>query len=235
VEPVADFRDRFDAEEWSSIYESKKKDAHSFVFYHGAELVQNVCLQQSRRGELWIDVGCGTGHGAANLSGRGLRVTGIDHDQNMVASASRRFPSLQFLTATADHLPFDDTSVDGVLATSVMGCLAVPGPFYREAHRVLRHRGTMILTFTNQSSLLLRFNRRLPTTEKYHLYTSSEIVKDLRRHGFELLRLCYYNFFLNLSARTIPPLSLALLLEGLGRFNWSRFLGRNFFVVARKM
>jgi ubiquinone/menaquinone biosynthesis C-methylase UbiE len=234
VKPVADFRDRFDAEEWSAVYESEKKDAKSFVFYHGAELVQNACLRQSRRGELWIDVGCGTGHVAANLCDRGLLVTGIDHDPNMVAFANRRFPALKFLTASADHLPFDNKSVDGVLATSVMGCLACPESFYQEAHRVLRHSGTMVLTFTNQSSWLLRMSGRLPATEKYHLYNSSEIAKDLRRHGFEVLQLCYYNFFLNFSNKTIPPVSLALGAECLGRFNWSRFLGRNFFVVAQK-
>lgn len=236
------FRDLFDPEEWSAVYDSGKADPSHFPFRHGSELAVEECLKRAKPDEFWVDVGSGTGDLAAELARGGLRVTGVDHDTRMVETASRRFADLtssgklRFVHSSAARLPFTDNSADGIIATSFMGCLDSPEPFYREASRILKANGKMVLTFTNRSSLLLRINGRLRITrgDSYHLYSGSETANELRRNDFEMIALRYYNFFLNPGKRIFPGIRFALFFERLGHLGWSSFLGRNFLVVVRK-
>lgn len=138
------FRDAFDPVEWSQVYDGSKTDPDHFPFWRSSELARDACLMRSRPGELWLDVGCGTGHLAAQLADGGLAVKGIDPDQNMIAFAKERFPALIFHAASADDLPFSSGEADGIVATSVMGCFSSAVPFFREANRVLCNNGTLI-------------------------------------------------------------------------------------------
>jgi ubiquinone/menaquinone biosynthesis C-methylase UbiE len=230
------YQNTFDAEAWGRIYDGPTPDAAQLVFRRGMEVALRACLNRSHPGELWLDVGCGTGHLAAKLGCHGLRMTGIDHDANMIAAATRRFPQLAFTVARAEDLPFAGGALDGVLAVSVMGCLPSPRPFFREAMRVLRKAGILVLTCTNRRSIILRLNERLrrEPSGSYHLYTAAEIGMELRSLGFEVLDVAYYNLFLNAGKLIIPPLSVALWVEGLPRLPWCRLLARNFLIVARK-
>jgi ubiquinone/menaquinone biosynthesis C-methylase UbiE len=238
------FQDTFDPEEWSAVYDPTKSQAAHFAFRHGTELAARTCLEMAKPGEFWVDIGSGTGDLAAKLVSHGLRVTGIDHDSRMIETASRRFAdrtasgNLQFLKSAAVQLPFEENSVDGIIATSFMGCLDSPQPFYREAFRILKPEGKMILTFTNRSSLLLRINamlRRAKGGESYHLYIGRETKEDLQRHGFQVESLLYYNFFLNPGKRIYPSVRLALLAERIGQIGFSKLFARNFLIVGIKM
>ena len=143
-----------DPNEWAAVYETPRPNGHQLVFRAGAEIGRRACLAFASPGERWLDVGCGTGHLAAALAAAGLQVTGVDADSRMIAAAKTRFPELSFETADASFLPFPDGSVDGIVATSVLGCLEDPAGFVAEAARVLRPAGTVVLTFTNRSSPL---------------------------------------------------------------------------------
>ena len=98
------------------------------VFRRGADLAFEAVLA---RGGRWADVGCGTGHLAARLATAGIQIVGVDADPAMVAAARGRFPELTLAVATAESLPFGDGELDGVVATSLAGCLADPAPFLR--------------------------------------------------------------------------------------------------------
>ena len=82
-------------------------------------------------GDSVLDVGCGGGQLAVRVVGRyqGVRVTGVDLTPEQIARATKRahdLPSsmrerLQFHTASALDLPFDDESFDAVISvTSIM-------------------------------------------------------------------------------------------------------------------
>ena len=70
-------------------------------------------------GMRYLDVGCGNGAAAAHVAERlGLVVIGVDVDPDQIALATERQGSnVQFLTADATRLPFEDGSFD-VVATS---------------------------------------------------------------------------------------------------------------------
>jgi ubiquinone/menaquinone biosynthesis C-methylase UbiE len=232
------FRSTFDPEEWSLVYDGSKSDPEHFAFRRSSELAREACFRHSQRGELWLDVGCGTGHLAAELTQQGLVAKGVDADPAMIAYAHQRFPALIFQVSNANHLPFSAGEADGIIATSVMGCLESAAPFFQEAHRVLRRNGLLILTFTNAQSFLLRLNARLrdpsATHDSYHLYSAANVSRQLRENHFEVREIQFYNFFLNPSKKLIPSYSMTLFLERLGKFGLSRYLARNFLITASK-
>jgi ubiquinone/menaquinone biosynthesis C-methylase UbiE len=201
-------------------------------------------VQRAGRGERWADLGCGTGHLAARLAGAGLHVTGVDRDGRMLAAARARFADwsgagrLRFEVADAASLPFENAALDGVVATSLVGCLDDLAPVFAELARVLRLGGTAVLTFTNRSSvlhavgrLLAPRGRRSPLLLSARAYTNDEAVSELTRAGLEPLEVRYYNCFLNTERALFPPARLALRLERALAAR-GRFVARNFVVVA---
>jgi ubiquinone/menaquinone biosynthesis C-methylase UbiE len=231
------FTDTFDVQEWSAIYENPILDSRQFAFRRAVELAFAECLKRTKPEDTWVDVGCGPGYLCALLSERGVKITGIDHDVKMLAAAEKLHTGLTFLKGSAENLPFETESVDGVVATSVMGCFASPDPFLQDAARVLRKNGTMILTCTNRMSSLLKFSVMLKpkSNESFHSYTAAEVKNDLMRNRFEPVETLFYNFYLNPGKNMIPPVAGALFFEKMGRWSISRFFARNFMIVASRI
>jgi ubiquinone/menaquinone biosynthesis C-methylase UbiE len=238
---------RFDPREWSAIYESPRPSGEEFVFRHGAELALASCLERAEHGEHWVDVGAGTGHLAAELAGAGLRVTAVDSDAGMTDSARARFPpegreGLRFALAEADELPFADGTVDGVVATAVIGLLADPQPFLREVNRVLRPGGSAVITFSNRWSLLHGIGMRVRTSwparsrQRYaapaRRYSRRDAVLELDRAALEVVRSYYYNFFFVPGRQMWPPRRPALFLEPRLQRPGGALVARNLLVVA---
>lgn len=93
-----------------------------------------------------LDVGTGTGTAAAAARDRGARVTGIDFSEAMIAEARRKVTDVEFRTASADSLPFDDGSFDAVVANGVLHHLGDPDRALQEACRVLVPGGRIACT-----------------------------------------------------------------------------------------
>jgi ubiquinone/menaquinone biosynthesis C-methylase UbiE len=238
---------RIDPDVWATIYESPRRSARAFIFWRGAELARRACLENASPGERWADVGCGTGHLAAELARAGLDVTGVDDDSEMLHAAERRFASdvgrgcLRFRAGAAGELGFDDESLDGVVATSLVGCLEDAPAFFREVHRVLRPAGRAVVTVTNSDSVLHGLNARLssggrpsPLVLPVRLHSSSEVVRELERAGLASVEIRYYGCFVGLWDRLVPPRPVALLLERVLNNPVGRRIGRNLLAVARK-
>ena len=250
-EQFSKFKEKFDPEEWSAIYNFSKRNNKNFIFRHSSELVEDTCSKISRPNELWLDIGCGTGNLAAKLSEMELSVIGVDHDTRMIEFANKRFlwhrivNRLAFTTAKAEFLPFVDNTTDGIVAVSLAGCLS-SDKFFQEAYRVLRKNGLAIITFTNRTSLLLKINWclnkalqmiRKPTDsdDQYQLYTFTEVADKLQKIGFRVLNARFYNFFLNAGNWMIPPKWLAIYCEHFNKYRMSHRVGGNFIIVARKI
>ena len=231
------FSDKFDPQEWAEIYDSANLDPSQWVFHRGTKLAQEICLSHSSPGQYWLDVGCGTGHLANDLSAQGLKLIGLDHDRNMIASAKKRFEHLNLLQGIAEQFPFHAESFHGVIAVSVMGCFESPEKFYKEAFRLLKDDGMLIFTCTNKSSLLLKMNARLKpkSKESFHLYTLAEVKKDLSNNGFEIVDFGFYNFFLNPGRNAIPSFRISKSLERFSKLPGIQLIGRNVFVVAKRL
>ncbi len=241
---------RFDPVEWSAVYDAPRPSGHEFAFRHGAELALAASLARAEPGEHWVDVGAGPGHLAARLAAGGLDVSALDDDPAMLGAARERFGStngssaLEFVTARAEELPFAAGSVDGVVATALVGLLPDPRPFLSEVGRVLRPGGAAVITFSNRSSPLhgiaMRIRTRGPArhARRYaataRRYKRREAERELERAGLNLERAYYFNFFLSAGRGAWPPRRLALFLEPRLQRSGGALVARNLLTVARK-
>lgn len=84
----------------ATLYDNK----HKFVSNFGESLVSFLNPQ---KGEHILDVGCGTGDLAHEISKRGATVTGIDASQNMIEAAKGKHPDIHFSVQDGEHFSFD--------------------------------------------------------------------------------------------------------------------------------
>lgn len=105
----------------------------------GYELLGDV------RGRVVVDVGCGGGRAVAELAELGAEAVGVDVDGDMLAAARQRWSGLDFRSADALALPFEDGSVAGYRADKVLHVLERPADAVAEARRVLAPGGWAVL------------------------------------------------------------------------------------------
>ena len=98
-----------------------------------------------------IDAGCGLGHSAAWLAQRyNARVTGITIAPNQAEGATKRIAkagvrNVDFLVANYLEMPFEDNSADVVWAFESVCYATDKSAFYKEAFRVLKPGGLLVM------------------------------------------------------------------------------------------
>src|SRR5690606_26324067 len=89
------------ANEWDpGLYDDK----HSFVWKHGASVVELLAPQP---GERILDLGCGTGQLTAKIAVSGAKVVGIDRSPAMIDQARKQFEHIDFQEADAHDFHFE--------------------------------------------------------------------------------------------------------------------------------
>ena len=112
-----------------------KKGEPRLDFAVAAEAVASTGLADARL----LEVGCGSGYYSevfADLVHGGVRYTGIDYSEAMIARARASYPSTSFEVADATRLPYPDNAFDIVFnGVSLMHILDYPAAVH-EAARV---------------------------------------------------------------------------------------------------
>jgi ubiquinone/menaquinone biosynthesis C-methylase UbiE len=101
-------------------------------------------------GGYMIDVGCGDGVLSYLLSSlQKSFVIGIDTSDDVLIFAKRRtkhFQNIEFIKASAYHLPFKGNSIDYVICSDVIEHLREPGKMLSEIKRIVNKTGKAIIT-----------------------------------------------------------------------------------------
>lgn len=92
-----------------------------------------------------LEVGCGSGHWLSQLLQRDVPATGLDASLGMLAEARVRAPGATLVRGRAEQLPFADRSFDCVVCINAVHHFAVRDAFMREARRVLRGGGVLLV------------------------------------------------------------------------------------------
>ncbi len=102
-----------EATTWNSdLYQS----SHAFVWQFGRDL---LAMLQPKAGERILDVGCGTGQLTAEIAKSGAQVLGLDQSAEMIATARRNFPDLQFEVADIAAATYDN-EFDAVFSNAAL-------------------------------------------------------------------------------------------------------------------
>lgn len=94
---------------------------------------------------LYLDIGCGTGNYTNELASKGFSLCGIDPSEKMLTEARQKNSNIEWLNATAEEMPFDDTSFDGVIATLTIHHWKDLPKAFREIHHVLKPGGRIVI------------------------------------------------------------------------------------------
>jgi len=129
-----------------------------------------------------LEVACGSGQGLGYLANVAQKVVGVDIDQELLDLAQKQYAkrkNIQLYKADAEELPFEENSFDVVIIYEALYYLSEPDKFIRQAKRVLRPGGILLICSANCE--LSNFNPS-PFSHKY--FSACELFNLLSRSGF---------------------------------------------------
>lgn len=131
---------------WNAgLYDNK----HAFVSEFGKDLV-NLLNPQS--GEFILDVGCGTGDLAQQISLAGAVVIGADQSGEMVRQAKEKYPQLCFQVQDARQLEYQE-QFHAVFSNAVLHWIKPPEMVLQGIWRALRPGGRFIAEFGGKGNV----------------------------------------------------------------------------------
>jgi len=120
-----------------------------------------------RAGMRVLDVASGPGYVAAQAAMLGAQPVGVDFASEMVALASRRYPSLTFQQGDAEGLSFSEHTFDAVTINFGVLHLARPDTALAEARRVLKPGGRCAFTVWATPDISVGFGIVLKAIERH--------------------------------------------------------------------
>jgi len=178
-----------------AIWEALPADAEPEGFAaRRAFLLANVAP-----GERVLDLGCGAGEFSAALARAGAQPVGVDVAAEALRRAAQRLPGLDLrLWREGEPLPLDDSSVDTVWAGEVIEHIVDIAPWLSEVRRVMRPRGTLLLTTPHHGPLIVlrlglsprRFDAHFePRSDHVRFFSPRTLRALLHDLGFDVAEL----------------------------------------------
>lgn len=128
-------------------------------------------------GKKVLDVGCGHGYGTAEMAKHAADITGADYSAPTVEANNARyakaFPNMRFVQNKVPPLNFPDESFDVVTSFQFIEHLEARLAFIKEAYRVLKPNGTLLLSTPNVKRSLAR------NPFHVHEYTFDEMKSEI--------------------------------------------------------
>jgi SAM-dependent methyltransferase len=149
-----------------------------------------ACLaEQAEDGAPVADLGCGPGHVAAWLAGRGVASVGIDLSPGMIAVGRRDYPQVEFREGDFLGLPAADGEFGAAFAFYSIIHLQ-PGELGRafgQVHRVLRPRALFLVAFHIGSEVrhLAEWWGREVDVD-FRFFEPPDIAQAMERAGFRV-------------------------------------------------
>ncbi|MEK5231769.1 methyltransferase domain-containing protein [Lysinibacillus sp. FSL K6-0232] len=122
---------------------------HDFVSKFGESLIDVLAPQN---GESILDVGCGTGDLAYEISTYGATVIGVDASAEMIAAAQHKYPAIAFQAMDATAMPFTN-SFDAVFSNAALHWIKQPDLAIQHIYQALKDGGRFIAEMGGQDNI----------------------------------------------------------------------------------
>ncbi len=134
-----------------------------------------------------LDVGCGEGRFCRMLQPLGIRTTGIDPTEALLARAIALDPEGDYRAGLAEDLPFPDQSFDLVVSYLSLIDIAPLGRALSEMARVLRPGGSLLIAnLTGFTTAGMVFGGRRPRGEDKHASYLDEHTSQVTWGGINI-------------------------------------------------
>ena len=110
---------------------------HSFVSKYGNNLIE---LLAPKQGEKILDLGCGTGDLAKKLYDLGVNVVGVDHSNNMITEARKKYPHISFEVRDVTELGYN-AEFDAVFSNATLHWVKQPKQALEWIYQSLKQGG----------------------------------------------------------------------------------------------
>lgn len=164
-------------EEYSQKYEDWF-EANQYVYLSELEAIRNLLPTEGTG----LEVGVGSGRFAEAL---GVKF-GVEPSENMRALAHKR--GIDVVDGVAEKLPFGNEQFDFVLMVTTICFVDNIETSFREAYRVLRPNGLIIIGFINRESSIGRIYQQYKEENLFYkdatFYSTDEVILHLSNAGF---------------------------------------------------
>ncbi|MBN1446069.1 MAG: class I SAM-dependent methyltransferase [Candidatus Omnitrophica bacterium] len=163
-------------------------DRNRFVYLSELNVLKKV-LPKKGRG---LEIGVGTGRFAAPL---GIQY-GIDPSEKMIETAKKR--GIRVQPGRGENLPFKDAAFDYAAIIITICFVKNPRKVLKEAYRVLKKKGEIILGIVDKDSFLGKFYQYKKSVfyKQAKFFSVAELTVLLKSAGFN--NISYYQTLYNL-------------------------------------
>jgi len=144
---------------------------YSYIWQHGESLLAQLNPQVT---EKILDLGCGTGQLAGQISASGAEVIGIDSDPNMIAQAQANYPHITFKVADAADFQLVEP-VDAVFSNAALHWVTQAEDAARCVARSLKPNGRFVAELGGKGNV-----QTILTALETALETVSNLGEEMR-------------------------------------------------------
>ena len=165
-----------------------------------------TALADLREGETILDLGAGAGIDvflAANKVGSGGYVIGVDMTEEMIKKANKTakkhgYKNVEFRVGEIENLPVEDNSVDVIISNCVINLSPDKLRTYKEAHRVLKPGGRILISdLVTEGELPEKIRRNLDAWAGCiaGALEKRKYIETIRKAGFRDVKIVSQNTF----------------------------------------
>lgn len=165
---------------YAQFYDEKLEYLDSFEKNEVLPMLGNV------KNKKILDVGAGTGRMAVRLAKSEAEVTAIDVSENILKILAKKNRNIKIIVGDAEKLPFTDNKFDIILATFLIVHLKELKYFLKEAYRVLKPEGKILITNINQKKPPKLKTRDGDITIESYYHRPEKVIGEMINQKFQV-------------------------------------------------
>jgi len=180
-----------------------------------AEIIRNLSIEYSHRGDNVLDVGCGVGSYIIELANRGRKSYGVDplFETSLLLAkenVSSKNVDVELFRGCGEHLPFRDNMFNMILCVSTLQHVEDQNLVLQKIRGLLKNDGFLLVSVPQTI--------RKSSFENLEIYTmhfnSSILVEMIENAGFEVVTMRYCGFMQPLVRRFLNVILPVIGLNG---------------------